>query len=98
MPKEPKDTSDKNEGSAKPPAKAAKRGRVTEAKRSRVTPSAPQKAPPSPTWYTGLVLGSFAVGVLIIIGNYISGSASNVLLMVGLALILVGFVLAMRLR
>lgn len=69
-----------------------------QAQRSRYTPPSPRKKPPSPRWYGGLVLGCFVVGVVIIIGNYLSGDANNLFLLLGLALILVGFLLAMRLR
>lgn len=69
-----------------------------QAKRSRYTPPSSRKALPSPRWYVGIVLGCFVVGVAIIIGNYVSGDANNLLLIIGLILILVGFLLAMRLR
>lgn len=69
------------------------------AERSRYTPPSPTKAPPSSRLYVGLVLGCFAIGVVIIIGNYLrGGDASNLILLAGLGLILAGFLLAMRLR
>lgn len=72
----------------------------SKSKRNRYTPPPPKKAPPSPLWYTVLVIACFAVGVVIIIVNYIvlGDSASNALLGTGLGLILVGFLLSMRLR
>jgi len=68
-------------------------------KQGRYTPPPAKKAAPSPTWYTVLVIACFAVGVVIIIVNYIAiSSPSNVYLGVGLGLVLVGFLLSMRLR
>jgi hypothetical protein len=76
----------------------------SKSKRSRYTPPPAKKPPPSPTWYVALTLAFFVVGVLIIIGNYMQilpglrNNASNTYLGIGLGTILVGFVLAMRLR
>lgn len=72
---------------------------VSKSKRSRYTPPPPKKAPPSPKWYVGLVLACFAIGVVIIIANYIFISTpSNWLLGIGLVLILAGFIASMWMR
>lgn len=72
---------------------------VSKSKRSRYTPPPPKKAPPSSKWFVGLVLACFAIGVLIIIGNYIfMTQPSNWLLGTGLVLILVGFIASMWMR
>lgn len=71
---------------------------VSKSKRSRYTPPPPKKAPPSSKWYVGMVLACFALGVLIIIGNYLLANPSNWLLGAGLVLILVGFIASMWMR
>ena len=73
----------------------------SKSKRNRYTPPAPKKAPPSPKWYGVMIIVLFAVGVLVIVTNYLGllgESASNLFLGIGLLSIMVGFILALRLR
>lgn len=76
----------------------------SKSKRSRYTPPPPKKPPPSPTWYVVVVFALFAGGLVAIVGNYVgilpgtAKNASNAYLVGGLAAILVGFLLTMRLR
>jgi hypothetical protein len=71
--------------------------------RSRTSSSKKMKPPPSPQWYVVTTLGFFAVGVLVLLANYLvlpltGGNASGLWLAVGLGLILVGFMMSTRLR
>ena len=55
---------------------------------------APQHRGPSPTWYVAVMFGLMAVGVIVIILNYMGltpGETSNAWLIGGLAAIAVGF-------
>ncbi len=76
----------------------------SKSKRSRYTPPPPKKPPPSPTWYVAVVFVLFVGGLVVIVGNYVgilpgtAQNAKNSYLVGGLASILIGFLLTMRLR
>lgn len=56
---------------------------------------------PSPTWYIALMFGLMALGMLIILANYINllpGGTSNTYLLIGLAGIAVGFGMTLNFR
>ncbi|HVA09366.1 MAG TPA: cell division protein CrgA [Acidimicrobiales bacterium] len=80
----------------------AKVGRYKTAEESgRYTPPIPKNVRRSPAWYGPLVLGLLVIGVLIIVLNYLShlpgvSHGSAIGLVVGLALIFVGFLMATR--
>jgi hypothetical protein len=60
--------------------------------RYQLEPQRRQKTKKSPRWYGPLVLIVMAIGVGVIVWNYLRGdSASNTYLWVGLGLIAVGF-------
>jgi hypothetical protein len=72
-----------------PPAKKTKR--------SRYTPPTPTKAPPSPLWVPVVMATTLACGLVVIVANYLEllpGDTSNRYLMLGLFLIVCGFLLA----
>lgn len=65
----------------------------------RVNPN--QDKGPSPTWYVAIMFGLMAVGVLIILANYVTllpGSPDNKWLMVGLGGIAAGFSMTLNYR
>jgi Cell division protein CrgA len=66
-------------------------------KRSRYTPPPPKNAPASPLWM-GIAITTFlAVGLMVVVVNYLGllpGDAENRYLIVGLALITAGFMMA----
>lgn len=77
------------------------RGRPKQRSRRRsYVPSAPvKKRRTSPPWYGYVTLGFMAVGVAIIVWNYMRGDSANpTILFVGLGLIAVGFGLATQWR
>jgi len=63
---------------------------------------APAKAKgPSPTWYVALMFGLMALGVIVIIANYIGvlpGGTDNKYLIAGLAGIAIGFAMTLNYR
>ncbi len=64
-------------------------------------PTAAAKKGPSPMWYVTLMFGLMAVGLVVIIANYIGllpGGTSNTYLIGGLAAIGVGFSMTMNYR
>jgi Cell division protein CrgA len=74
------------------------RGRQKSKGRYQVEPDRPKpKTKSSPRWYPPLVLGVMAVGVVVIVLNYMgilpftAGQTNPVALMIGLGLIAVGF-------
>jgi len=69
----------------------------SKSKRSRYTPPPPKKAPPSPLWFGVAISTMLAVGLVVIITNYIGllpGEAENRYLIIGLVLISTGFMMA----
>jgi Cell division protein CrgA len=82
----------------------SKVGRPSSAEESgRYTAPIPRSVRRSPPWYGALVLALLIVGVLVIVANYLAhlpfashGSAWG--LVVGLAMIFVGFLMATRYR
>ncbi|MGI9666855.1 MAG: cell division protein CrgA [Acidimicrobiia bacterium] len=76
------------------------------AKKARPTPpshkpTAVDTKGASPLWYVILMFGLMAVGILMILANYIGivpGGTSNTYLIVGLAMIGVGFAMTMNYR
>jgi hypothetical protein len=80
-----------------PKEAANKAGRVTPKGTGRYTPPVPKTVKVSPMWVPILMGSLLALGAVIIILNYVSvlpGGASNVYLLVGLALITGGFITA----
>jgi hypothetical protein len=66
-------------------------------KRSRYTPPSPTKPPPSPLWVPVVMATTLACGLVVIVANYLEllpGDTSNRYLMLGLVLIVIGFMLA----
>jgi Cell division protein CrgA len=71
----------------------------SKSKRRRYTPPPRKKHRPSPKWFGGIILGTFAAGVLLIVFNYLNlvpGGTKSLYLFVGLGAIAVGFVLSTR--
>ena len=79
-------------------------GRVTAKGRTgsgRYTPPVPKQVKSSPRWLPVLMGALLGVGAVLIILNYLNvlpGGASNVYLLVGLALITAGFITATQWR
>ncbi|MBI2709784.1 MAG: cell division protein CrgA [Actinobacteria bacterium] len=68
---------------------------------ARYTPPVPRADRPSPIWVPILMFGLLGLGMLLIFLNYISwpfGDPSNVRLIIGLAMILAGILVATQLR
>jgi hypothetical protein len=67
-------------------------------KGSRYTPPAPKKVKRSPLWVPVTMFTCLALGVIVIAGNYLEllpgGEVSNNFLLIGLGLLIVGFVLS----
>ena len=73
----------------------------SKSKRSRYTPPSPAKAPPSPLWVPVVMATTLACGLIVIVGNYLEllpGETTNRYLMLGLFLIVCGFLLATTYR
>ncbi len=70
--------------------------------RSSIRPAGSARRGPSPWWVTALLFTLLGIGAVIIIINYLGfvpgGEASNVYLIVGLGVILAGFITATQLR
>ncbi|MBV9412811.1 MAG: cell division protein CrgA [Acidimicrobiia bacterium] len=89
-------------------AKGVKRGGRTTPKKSqatptgRYTPPTPKSKKVSPMWVPALMFVCLGLGVLIILANYVGlmpgGNASNWYLLIGLALITAGFLIATQYR
>ena len=81
---------------------AAKPGRVTpkQTTSGRYTPPIPRSKKVSPPWYPWVLLTLFVLGLAVIVVNYaaIFWSPTNWALVIGIALILVGTVMATRYR
>jgi hypothetical protein len=89
----------------KPKAKrAATSGRVTPKESKRYTPPVPAEYKVSPRWVPVLMLTLLALGMVIIVSNYLPnagilpGDTNNVWLLVGLGLITGGFITATKYR
>jgi len=67
-------------------------------KGSRYTPPAPKDAKRSPLWLPVTMFTCLVLGVVVIAGNYLQvlpgGEVSNNFLLIGLALLIIGFVLS----
>lgn len=75
------------------------RSRQKEKRRPYVPAPQKKKRKPSPRWFGWLVLGVMALGVILIVGNYMRGeNAQQLFLWLGLGLIAAGFGLATQLR
>jgi cell division protein CrgA len=64
-------------------------------------PTALNEKGPSPAWYVGIMFGLMAVGIVIILINYIGilpGGTRNIYLLTGLAGIGIGFTMTMNYR
>jgi hypothetical protein len=70
----------------------------SKSKRSRYTAPAPKKAPPSKLWVPVTMFTCLALGIVVIAGNYLEllpgGEANNANLLIGLVLLVAGFVLS----
>ena len=69
----------------------------SKSKRTRYTPPPPKKAPPSPLWFGVAITTCLAVGLIVVVTNYIGllpGDAENRYLIIGLVLISGGFMMA----
>ena len=70
----------------------------SKSKRSRYTPPTPKKAPPSKLWVPATMFTCLALGIVVIGGNYLEllpgGEASNAFLVIGLVLLVAGFILS----
>jgi hypothetical protein len=65
----------------------------------RYTAPIPREVRSSPWWVPAIMLALFGLGVICILLNYVGvlpGGASNVYLLVGLGLIIAGFIVATR--
>jgi hypothetical protein len=71
-------------------------------KGSRYTPPSPKKAPPSRLWVPVAMFTCLVLGVVVIAGNYLEllpgGEVSNNFLVLGLFLLIAGFVLSTSFR
>jgi hypothetical protein len=73
----------------------------SKSKRSRYTPPPPKKAPASELWVPVVMATLLLTGLVVIVANYMAllpGDTSNRYLMLGLILIVCGFVLATTYR
>jgi hypothetical protein len=70
----------------------------SKSKRSRYTAPAPKKAPPSKLWVPVSMFTCLVLGIVVIAGNYLQilpgGEATNTNLLIGLVLLVGGFVLS----
>ena len=68
----------------------------SKSKRSRYTPPAPKKQAPSKLWVPVTMFTCLALGIVVIAANYLEilpgGEASNVNLLIGLVLLVAGFI------
>ena len=74
----------------------------SKSKRSRYTPPPPKKAPPSKLWVPVAIATMLALGLLIVVLNYLNllpgSDTENRYLLLGIALIAGGFMLATNYR
>src|SRR5437868_1730577 len=69
----------------------------SKSKRSRYTPPPPKKAPASPLWVGVAITTLLLTGLIVVVTNYLGllpGDAENRYLILGLALISTGFLMA----
>jgi hypothetical protein len=70
----------------------------SKSKRSRYTAPAPKKKPPSKLWVPVTMFTCLVLGIVVIAANYLQllpgGEASNVNLVIGLVLLIGGFILS----
>ena len=69
----------------------------SKSKRSRYTPPPPKKAPASPLWVGVAITTLLLTGLVVVVTNYLGllpGDAENRYLILGLALISAGFLMA----
>jgi hypothetical protein len=74
-------------------------GRAATVTSGRYTAPIPREVRSSPWWVPVIMLALFGLGVICILLNYLGvlpGGASNIYLLVGLALIIAGFIVATR--
>ena len=80
------------------PKKAPEQPTRRPTKGSRYTPPAPKDAKASHLWVPVSMFTCLALGILVIAGNYMEvlpgGEVSNNFLLIGLALLIIGFVLS----
>jgi len=70
---------------------------VSKSKRSRYTPPPPKKQAGSPPWVPTLMFSLFAVGIIVVVANYMGllpGAQQNSYLLLGLGEITLGFIVA----
>ena len=73
----------------------------SKSKRSRYTPPPPKKDDPSPLWVPAVMATTLLTGLVVIVANYMEllpGDGSNRYLLLGLVLIVCGFLLATTYR
>lgn len=73
----------------------------SKSKRSRYTPPPPKKAPPSPLWVPVVMATLLLTGLAVILLNFLGllpGDAENRYLLLGLGLIVGGFLMATSYR
>jgi hypothetical protein len=70
----------------------------SKSKRSRYTPPPAKKAPASKLWVPATMFTCLILGIVVIGGNYLQllpgGEASNNFLIIGLVLLIAGFILS----
>jgi len=74
-------------------------GRATPPRSGRHTPPVPKKVKTSPRWMGFAIVGSFVVGALVVILDYVGllpGGVNNIWLLAAIAAIFVGLLLATR--
>jgi hypothetical protein len=73
----------------------------SKSKRRTATPPKPKTAPPSKLWVPALMFSLLFLGVLIIVTNYFGmlvGGENNAFLLIGIAYVTGGFIVATMLR
>jgi hypothetical protein len=81
-----------------PKTQPPKQSKPPQRKGSRYTPPSPKKAAPSHLWVPVAMFTCLVLGVVVIAGNYLQllpgGDVSNNFLLIGLGLLVAGFVLS----
>jgi hypothetical protein len=87
---------------AKPGAKGTVAGRAQRSGSRRYTPPTPKTVKHSPLWVPVAMFTSMGAGIVVIVANYLQllpgGDARNGYLILGLVLLIAGFVLSTRYR